>query len=132
MVAGARGIPILTEVIASRSEAGLARPPKPGHEKVSTMDLQSFKQSMLGSEPPEGSSLALQALWWDAKGDWDKAHDCAQAREDKAGNHVHAYLHRKEGDASNAAYWYRRAGAPFPEVSLDQEWQELVQVFLRQ
>jgi hypothetical protein len=96
------------------------------------MDLQSFRQSMLGSEPPEGSSLALQALWWDAKGDWDKAHDCAQAREDKAGNHVHAYLHRKEGDASNAAYWYRRAGAPFPEVSLDEEWQELVEVFLRQ
>ena len=94
------------------------------------MDLQGFRQSLPAAQPPEGSSFALQALWWDAKGDWDKAHDCAQAREDKAGNHVHAYLHRKEGDAGNAAYWYRRAGAPFPETSLDEEWQQLAQLFL--
>jgi hypothetical protein len=96
------------------------------------MKLSAFKASLARDKPPARISRALEALWWDAKGDWDKAHDCAQAREDKAGNHVHAYLHRKEGDASNAAYWYRRAGAPFPEMSLDEEWQELVEVFLRQ
>jgi hypothetical protein len=105
---------------------------KAGHTTVRMMDLQSFRQSVLGAEPPKGSNLALQALWWDAKGDWDKAHDCAQAREDAAGNHVHAYLHRKEGDRSNAAYWYRRAAAPFPEIGLDEEWRELVQTFLRE
>lgn len=94
------------------------------------MDLQAFRQSLVDTQPPEGLGLALQALWWDANGEWDKAHDCAQAREDKAGNHVHAYLHRKEGDAGNAAYWYRRAGVPFPEASLEEEWQELVRLFL--
>ena len=94
------------------------------------MDLQSFKQSMLGSEPPEGSSLALQALWWDAKGDWDKAHDCAQRHDDRAGAHVHAYLHRKEGDPANAGYWYRRAGKTPSTLSLDAEWTELVRAFL--
>lgn len=39
---------------------------------------------------------------------------------------VHAYLHRKEGDPSNAAYWYRRAGiGPFTG-SLAEEWETLV------
>ena len=94
------------------------------------MDLQDFRRSILEAQPPEGSSLALQALWWDARGDWHKAHDCAQAREDAAGNHVHAYLHRKEGDRPNAAYWYRRAAAPFPEASLDEEWQASVTALL--
>jgi hypothetical protein len=96
------------------------------------MDLETFKDSIAAAEPPEGISLALAALWWDAKGDWNKAHGLAQKREDPAGNHVHAYLHRKEGDPSNAAYWYRRAGASPSTASLDAEWQELVQAFLRE
>ena len=96
------------------------------------LDPLAFADSIAEPHPPAGLSLALQALWWDAKGDWDKAHDCAQAREDAAGNHVHAYLHRKEGDPPNAAYWYRRAGAAMPTVSLDEEWRELVQRFLRE
>ena len=94
------------------------------------MDLKTFKDSISAAAPPEGVSLALAALWWDAKGDWNKAHELAQEREDPAGNHVHAYLHRKEGDASNAGYWYRRAGASPSAASLDAEWQELVQAFL--
>jgi hypothetical protein len=96
------------------------------------MDLQAFSKSISEAQPPEGSSLALQALWWDAKGDWDKAHQCAQEREDDAGNLVHAYLHRKEGDLSNAGYWYRRARAEPATVGLDAEWQELAESFLRE
>ena len=95
------------------------------------MDLPSFRQSIAKSEPPADLSLALQALWWDAKGDWNKAHERAQEREDDAGNRVHAYLHRKEGDPSNAAYWYRRAGVSPSAASLEAEWEELVQAFLR-
>lgn len=70
-------------------------------------------------------SLALQALWWDARGDWEKAHQCAQQRDDQSGMRVHAYLHRKEGDQSNAAYWYRRCCVPPSTATLDQEWEEL-------
>jgi hypothetical protein len=95
------------------------------------MDLQAFRKSVGEAQPPEGLSLALQALWWDAKGDWDKAHHCAQEHEDDAGNLVHAYLHRKEGDLSNAGYWYRRARAEPATVGLDEEWQELAETFLR-
>ena len=96
------------------------------------MDLQAFKQSILQPEPPEGLSLALLALWWDAKGHWNKAHECAQEREDRAGNRVHAYLHRKEGDLPNAGYWYRRAGADMPGTALHEEWEELVRGYLRE
>lgn len=94
------------------------------------MDLKSFRESIEKPEPPGGLSLALQALWWDAKGDWEKAHQRAQEREDEAGMWVHAYLHRKEGDLSNADYWYRRCGKSSPQASLDQEWESLAQAFL--
>lgn len=49
------------------------------------MDFASFRESLARPEPPEGLSLALQALWWDAKGDWEKAHQCAQECEDEPG-----------------------------------------------
>lgn len=94
------------------------------------MDLQTFKDSLTKPQPPADLSLALQGLWWDAKGDWEKAHECAQQRDDREGMLLHAYLHRKEGDASNAAYWYRQCGAALSTVSLDREWEALVSALL--
>jgi hypothetical protein len=94
------------------------------------MDLAAFKSSLGQSQPPSGISLALQGLWWDAKGDWNKAHDCAQRHEDMAGNWLHAYLHRKEGDLGNAGYWYRRAGKPTGHGSLELEWEMIVSALL--
>ena len=70
-------------------------------------------------------SLALAGLWWDAKDNWTRAHESAQQDEGPAGSWVHAYLHRKEGDASNAGYWYRRAGKPPFLGSLEEEWTEI-------
>ena len=96
------------------------------------MDTRSFRQSTDSAAPPDGLSFALRALWWDAKGDWDKAHECAQARDDTAGMSVHAYLHRKEGDQSNAGYWYRRVSKPPATVSLDEEWEQLARELLAQ
>ena len=89
------------------------------------MDLEQLRASLAQDAPPQELSLALQGLWWDAKGDWDKAHSCAQKKEDAAGCWVHAYLHRKEGDVDNAGYWYRRAGKLAAASSLEQEWQEI-------
>ena len=94
------------------------------------MDLQSFRNALATPQPPDGLSFALQALWWDAKGDWDKAHECAQARDDDAGMSVHAYLHRKEGDQDNAGYWYRRCRTPPATVTLEEEWEDLARVLL--
>jgi hypothetical protein len=92
--------------------------------------LADFRASLSGAEPPPGLSLALQALWRDGQGDWDGAHDGAQADEGGAGDWVHAYLHRKEGDEGNAAYWYRRARKPFARVALEEEWAAIVTTLL--
>lgn len=86
------------------------------------MRLHEFRQSLTATEPPAGVTHALAGLWWDAKGDWKRAHESAQQDEGVEGSWVHAYLHRKEGDPSNAAYWYRRAGKPVCREPLDVEW----------
>ncbi len=96
------------------------------------MTYEDFLDSTRGdaAEPPSGLSLALQALWWDARGDWGRAHELCQAQDDAAGAWVHAYLHRKEGDPSNAGYWYRRAGKPVCGESLASEWHSLTRALL--
>jgi hypothetical protein len=94
------------------------------------MDLSLFSASLNSAAPPLGLHPLLRALWLDAKGDFDGAHSIAQDIADKDGARVHAYLHRKEGDLSNAGYWYRRAGCEVFEGSLTSEWEALVQRFL--
>jgi len=94
------------------------------------MDFAAFKDSLSKASPPAGLSNALQGLWWDAKGDWDKAHDCAQADEGGAGDWVHAYLHRKEGDHDNAGYWYARVDKAFCDKPLPEEWAAIAQALL--
>lgn len=43
-------------------------------------------------------------------GDWNAAHEIVQVDElDPMACWVHAVLHKQEGDADNARYWYRRA-----------------------
>jgi hypothetical protein len=83
------------------------------------------KFSLSREEPPAGLGPALTGLWWDAKGDWAKAHQSAQQDEGPAGAWVHAYLHRKEGDASNAAYWYQRAGKSEGRGALSRSGKEI-------
>ena len=41
------------------------------------MTVEEFRASLTMPEPPQGLDLALQALWWDAQGNWDRAHTCA-------------------------------------------------------
>lgn len=63
----------------------------------------------------------VEALRMEAKGDWEQAHELAQEIESPEAAWVHAYLHRREGDPGNAAYWYRRAGKPVCAGPLDEE-----------
>ena len=89
------------------------------------MDLAIFKTSLSGNEPPEAVSPYLKALWYDAKGNWELAHQIIQELEDKQAAWIHAYLHRKEGDVGNADYWYRRAGKTRPALTLAAEWEQI-------
>jgi hypothetical protein len=91
--------------------------------------LIDFKKSLNNQTPPPVSTL-LKALWHDAHGEWDKAHDLAQDVNTLDGSWIHAFLHRKEGDRSNAQYWYNRANRKMPNYSLDQEWEEIVSALL--
>jgi len=93
------------------------------------MTLDDFKATLNDDTPPRVSA-ALVALWQDAKGDWEAAHTTAQDIDDQTGAWVHAYLHRKEGDEGNAAYWYRRASKPIARESLSVEWDRIVSELL--
>jgi hypothetical protein len=94
------------------------------------MTLAELKSTLSSAAPPPGLSPALSALWQDAKGDWDAAHRIAHDIETPDGAWIHAYLHRKEGDASNAAYWYRHAGKPVAMISLEAEWDQIATALL--
>lgn len=114
------------------------------------MDLQTFERSLTRTKPPAGVSGVLEALWHErrrrvamrhdrpalagrsasADRPWARAHEIAQKIDDADAAWVHAYLHRREGDQSNAAYWYRRAGKPVARGSLDEEWRAIVTALL--
>ena len=93
--------------------------------------LEEFKLSLTKPAPPSGISKLLEALWYDANGDWESSHNIAQDIHTKDGSWVHAYLHRKEGDIGNAGYWYSRAGRTMPNTSLKQEWEHIASELLR-
>jgi hypothetical protein len=94
------------------------------------MEPEKFRKSLSGEKPPADFSPALSGLWWDAKGDWTRAHESAQEDDGPEGAWVHAYLHRKEGDSSNAAYWYRQAGKTPSRKPLQEEWDEITAALL--
>lgn len=95
------------------------------------MDLTAFRKSLAAAAPPRELDIPIQALWWDAKGNWDKAHELADRRHDEIGSWVHAYLHRKDGDRGNAGYWYRRAGKPMPSrATFDAEWEAIARALI--
>lgn len=80
-----------------------------------------------GDSLPTNLSLAHQALWLEQSGDWKAAHALCDSIPEPAGSWIHAYLHRVEGDLSNASYWYSRASKEMPSCSLEQEWAQLVE-----
>ena len=94
------------------------------------MNIAAFQSSIHEDGPPAGLSAPLQALWWDNKGDWKRAHALVDELETPEGMAVHAYLHRKEGEQWNADYWYRLAGRTYHRTELSEEWTALVEGLL--
>ena len=97
-----------------------------------SIDAEQYLESIKSVSPLEGIPPLLEALWHEARGDWEAAHEIAQDIETPLGALVHAYLHRKEGDLSNARYWYSIAKAKSSTQSTDEEWRELVDRLLRE
>lgn len=95
------------------------------------MSFEEFRDSIAAGTPPAEGGRALLALWHDARGEWGQAHELAQAAGGRAGDWVHAYLHRKEGDGMNAGYWYARAGQAAATGGLPAEWEAISRALLR-
>jgi hypothetical protein len=94
------------------------------------MTIQEFRATLTQAEAPESLNAPLAALWWDAKGDWARAHGLVDELETTDAMAVHAYLHRKEGSLSNAEYWYARAGTRYRRADLAEEWEALAGALL--
>lgn len=94
------------------------------------MQLEEFLNTINDSLPPANLNPYALALWYDANGNWEKAHAIVQDMPDKTAAQIHAYLHRKEGDAGNAGYWYNKASVQMPDYTLNKEWEELVESVL--
>lgn len=94
------------------------------------MNRKEFRATIKSAAPPEGMAAPVEALWWDAKGDWARAHGLVDELTTPEGMAVHAYLHRREDAQENADYWYERAGRQFCRPSLEDEWEALVEGLL--
>ena len=92
--------------------------------------MADFRASLSGAAPASTLAPPLAGLWWAAKGDWDKAHKIVQEESTREAAWVHAYLHRVEGDFSNAGGWYRRAGRPASTAPLKEEWETIARALL--
>jgi hypothetical protein len=89
---------------------------------MTTSEFERFRVSLRSTVPPAGLTRALVGLWYDGCGDWESAHLEVQKGGGVDEAWVHAYLHRKEGDLANAAYWYCRCDQTQSSESLDEEW----------
>lgn len=96
--------------------------------------IDQLLSSQSNEAPPDDLTLPLQAMWWLKKGDlqlgtaWQRAHEICQTDEgNRPYDLVHALAHLIEGDTSNAAYWYRRAGSQQTSDDLFVEWRAIVE-----
>jgi len=94
------------------------------------MTVDDLRGSLRSKEPPPRLAPLIMALWLDGRGDWNGAHEAAQNVDGSEGAWVHAYLHRKEGDTSNARYWYRIAGKAFCNGNFEDEWADIARALL--
>ena len=95
------------------------------------MTPTAFNLTLSLELPPRDLAPPVEALWWAAKGDWDRAHKIVMNDESKEAAWVHAYLHRVEGDLPNASYWYRTAGKPVCRETLEAEWSSVAAALLK-
>lgn len=95
------------------------------------MTFAEFINTLSAGSPSVELHPLLKALWHDANGGWTLAHGIVQEIDGTDAAWVHAYLHRKEGDLSNAAYWYRRAAKEASKLPLEEEWGQIARALLK-
>lgn len=89
------------------------------------MTLDEYRASLAADAPPPDLPNPIRALWRAARGERGAAHALAQSAPRAGGAWVHAHLRRVEGDPSNAAFRYRRAGKPVCDAESEDEWAQI-------
>lgn len=113
-------------------EASRLESTNPESINTESISIDDFIASTSAGTPPAALAPCLLAMWYEKRGDWERAHGIVQEIETVTASLIHAYLHRREGDEANARYWYSRAGRKFPAGStLDDEWLELTTELLQ-
>jgi hypothetical protein len=99
--------------------------------ETDAMEIEAFRKSLAAATPPGGLPRPLEAIWLASKGDWKAAHELVQMNEgDPSHDWVHACLHRIEGDAGNAGYWYRQARKTPATGPFDVELMDIARALL--
>ena len=95
------------------------------------MQYDDFIRLTKESKPSNQLAGVHLAIWYAVKDNWEMAHNVVQDINTEIASWVHAYLHRIEGDISNAHYWYNRAKKEPSPDSLESELNDIVKtVFL--
>ena len=96
------------------------------------LSLDAFHAPLSDEAPPSDLLGPLAALWWAYRGrdGWHRAHVLVQDDDGVEAAWIHAHLHRAEGDAGNAAYWYARAGKPPADTPLADERETIARALL--
>ncbi len=100
-------------------------------EPLMTAEVTAFLDSLETGAPPAAAGPLLRAVWHGLRGEWEAAHRIAQEDASAEGAWVHAWLHRIEGDAANAGYWYRRAQRDVGKGDLGEEGKTIAAFLLK-
>ena len=108
----------IQQLLATPEPAELGPGPRAGVQ--SELELKTKLDALFGKTrfPLERQQLirSLILLWHDHL---DASHNISQGIENADGSFLHAIMHRREPDAWNSKYWWRRAGnhPAFPEIA---------------
>ena len=90
------------------------------------MKYDDFIKLTKKSEPSDNLAGIHLVIWYAVKDNWDMAHNIVQEINTETASWIHAYLHRVEGDISNAHYWYNRARQEPSSESLESELDDII------
>jgi hypothetical protein len=106
---GAKDSSLLRNFLSTPEPPELGPGPRAEVEPLGTLNRrldEDLRNVGLAGEPGELVRGAV-LLWHDH---FDAAHAIAQEIENRNGSYLHAILHRREPDYSNARYWFHRVG----------------------
>lgn len=102
----------ITQQLQERQPLPPLYPAQPWNAALSQQIETASAADLMGADAGQVEMIdACRAgllLWND---DLEASHTISQRLENQTGSFWHAIMHRREGDASNSQYWWRRTGA---------------------